>query len=168
MRPERRTSVSVFSSRCPSSMARHAIDGVAPLRRSWAGWMPARIGRLSDVAEVGRRHPVTVRKASLMTGSMRRVWALRNQTGGQYSAVEWYRAKETIRSVVAPELQPETASHLKSATCDVSFLRSASRWRRYASDLSNVTPRSLGSEQKRMASSLKFTFSSRWTSLSRY
>ena len=34
-------------SRCPGSMARRARDSVAPLRRSSAGWIPARIGRLS-------------------------------------------------------------------------------------------------------------------------
>ena len=56
---------------CPGSMARRATDGVAPLRQSSAGWMPATIGRLSDV--VGSRHPVTIRKALLMAGSMRRV-----------------------------------------------------------------------------------------------
>jgi len=33
--------------------------------------MPARVGKL--VAEVGRRQPVTIRKASLMEGSMRLV-----------------------------------------------------------------------------------------------
>ena len=85
--------------RCPGSMARRAGDSVAPLRRSSAGWMPARIGRLS--AGVGRRHPVTARKASLMTRSMRRVWALRHQAGAQYSAVEWTRARVAIRSVQA-------------------------------------------------------------------
>jgi len=58
-------------SRCPGSMARRARDSVASLRRSSAGWMPARIGRLS--AGVGRRHSVTIRKASLMVGSIRRV-----------------------------------------------------------------------------------------------
>ena len=42
-----------------------------PLRRSSAGWMPARIPRLS--AGVERRHPDTIRKASLMAGSMRQV-----------------------------------------------------------------------------------------------
>ena len=63
--------VSAEWSRCPGSMARRPIDSVAPSRRSSAGWMPARIGRLS--AGVGRRHPVTVRKASLMAGSMWRV-----------------------------------------------------------------------------------------------
>jgi len=45
-------------------------DSVAPLRRSSAGWMPARIGRSSIGA--GRRHPVTLCKASLMAGSLRR------------------------------------------------------------------------------------------------
>ena len=64
-------------SRCPGSMARRARDSLAPLRRSSTGWMPARIGRLS--AGLGRRHPVANDKASLMTGSMRRVWALQHQ-----------------------------------------------------------------------------------------
>jgi len=63
--------VSAEWSRCLGSMARRARDSVTPLRRSSAGWIPARIGRLS--AGVGRRHPVTIRKASLMVGSMRRV-----------------------------------------------------------------------------------------------
>ena len=67
--PDRR--VSAEWSRCPGSMARHPRDSVAPLRRSSAGWMPARIGRLS--ACVGRRHPVTNRKASLMVESIRQV-----------------------------------------------------------------------------------------------
>ena len=39
--------VSAEWSRCPGSMARRPRDSVAPLRRSSAGWMPARIGRLS-------------------------------------------------------------------------------------------------------------------------
>ena len=73
--------------RCPGSMGRCARDSVAPLPWSSGGLRPARIGRLSSV--VGRRHPVTVCKASLMAGSMRRVWALRHQTGAQYSGVEW-------------------------------------------------------------------------------
>ena len=53
-------------SRIPDSMAQRARDWVAPLRQSSAGWMPARIGRLS--AGVGCRHPVTIRKALLMAG----------------------------------------------------------------------------------------------------
>jgi len=63
--------VSAEWSRCPGSMARRPRDSVAPLRRCSADWMPARIGRLS--VDVGRRHPVTIRKASFMAGSMRRV-----------------------------------------------------------------------------------------------
>ena len=65
-------------SRCLGPMAWRPGDSVAPLRRSSAGWMHARIRRLS--AGVGRRHPVTIRKASLMVGSIRWVWALRHQT----------------------------------------------------------------------------------------
>jgi len=156
--------VSAEWSRCPGSMARRTRDSVAPLRRSSAGWMPARIGSLS--AGVGRRHPVTVRNASLIVRSIRRVWALRHQTGAQYSAVEWTRARVAVRSVVAPAPQPEPASRLRSAMRDVSFLRSYSRCRRYVSDLSNVTPRYLGSEQKGRVSLLKLTFSSRLASLS--
>ena len=55
-------------SRCPGSMARRPRDSVASLRWSSTGWMPARIGRLS--AGVWRRHPVTIRKASLMASLM--------------------------------------------------------------------------------------------------
>jgi len=63
-----------------------ARDSVAPLRQSSAGWMPANIGRLSD--GMGRRHSVVIRKASLMTASMRGVWALRHQTAAHYSPFE--------------------------------------------------------------------------------
>ena len=58
--------VSAEWSRCPGYMTPRPRHSVSPLRRSSAGWMPARIGRLP--AGVGRRHPVTVRKASLMVG----------------------------------------------------------------------------------------------------
>jgi len=43
-------------SRFPGPMAWRDGETVALLRRNLAGWMPARIGRLS--AGVGRRHPV--------------------------------------------------------------------------------------------------------------
>jgi len=155
--------VSAEWSRCPGSMARRPWASVAPLRRNSAGWMPARIGMLS--AGVGCRHPVTIRKASLMAGSMKRAWALRHQTGAQYSALEWTRARVAVRNIVAPAPQPEPASRLRSVKRDVSFLRSDSRCRRYVSDLSNVTPRYLGSEQKGRVSLLKLTFSSRLASL---
>ena len=62
-----------------------AEESVAPWRRSSAGWMPVRTGRLFVV--VGRRHPVTMCKASLRTLSIRRVCALRHQADAQYSAV---------------------------------------------------------------------------------
>jgi len=150
-------------SECPGSVARRARDSVAPLLRSSAGWMPARVGRLS--AGVGRRHPVAVRKASFMTGSVRRVWALRHQTGAQYSAVEWTRARVAVRRIVAPAPQSEPASRLRSATRDVNLLRSDSRCRRYVSDLSNVTPKYLGSGQKGRVSLLWLTFSSCLSSL---
>jgi len=64
--------------RCPGSVARCARDSVATLRQSSADWMPTRIEKLS--AGVGLRHPVTIRKASLMAGLMKWVWALRNHT----------------------------------------------------------------------------------------
>ena len=70
-----------------------------------------------------------------------------------------------VRNVVAPAPQPQPASRLRSATRDVSFLRSDSRCWRYVSDLSNITPRFLGSEQKGRVSLLKLTFSSRLASL---
>jgi len=144
---------------CPGSMARRARDSLAPLRQSSAGWMTARLS-----ADVGRWHPVTIRKALLMVGSIRQVWALRHQIGAQYSAVECTRARVAVRRV-APEPQPEPAGRLKSVTRDVSFLRSDSRCRRYVSDLSNVTPRYLVSEKKGRVALLKLTFSSRLASL---
>jgi len=100
-------------------MARCVRDSVATLRRSSAGWMHARIGRLST--GVGRRHLVTIRKASLMAGSIRRVWALRHQAEAQYSAVECTRARVAIRRIYAPAPQPEPESRLSSAMRDVSF-----------------------------------------------
>ena len=44
-----------------------------------------------------------------------------------------------------PAPKPEPAGRFRSATRDVSFLRSVSRCGRFVSDLSNVTPRYLGS-----------------------
>ena len=87
-------------SRCPGSMAPGAKDNVAPLRQSSTGWMSVRIRRLS--AGVWRRQPVEIRKASLMTGSIRWVWALRHQTGAKYSVVGCTRASVPLRRVIAP------------------------------------------------------------------
>ena len=55
---------------------------------------------------------------------MWRVCELRHQTGAQYSAVEWTRARVAVRRVFAPVPHPEPASRLKSATRADSFLRS--------------------------------------------
>ena len=69
-----------------SNELRLAKESVAPCRRSSGGWMPERTGRLS--VGVGRRHPVTMHKASLRTLSMRRVCTLQQQAGAQFSEVE--------------------------------------------------------------------------------
>ena len=73
--------------------------------------------------------------------SMRRVRALRLQTGAQYSAAEWIKAKVAMRNVLAPVPQLDPARRLKRPTCVVNFLRSDSRFWRYVSDLSSLTPR---------------------------
>jgi len=57
------------------------------------------------------------------------------------------------------------ASHLKRTTCDVNFLRSDSRCRRYVSVLSNVTPRYVGPKQEGRVSLLWSTLSSCLASL---
>ena len=57
-----------------SSIARFAKESVAPNWRSSAGWIPARIGKSS--VGVGRKHPVTMHKASLRMLSMRPVCVL--------------------------------------------------------------------------------------------
>jgi len=72
------------------------------------------------------------------------------------------RVRVAVHRVLAPPApQPEPASQLRRAARDISFLRSDWRCQRYVSDLSNVTPRYLGSEQKGRVSLLKLTFISR-------
>jgi len=92
-------------------------DSVVPLRRSSVGWTPSRMGRLT--VGFGRRHPVTIRKASLMIRSMWRVWALRHQTGAPCSAAEWTTGKVAVRNVVTPALQRERASLEGDAWCQL-------------------------------------------------
>ena len=125
--------------------------------------MPARIGSLS--AGVRRRYPETIRKASLMLRSTRRVSELRHQTGAQYSAVECARDRVAACNFVVPTSQPEPARRLKSATRDVNFLQRGLWCRRYVSDLSSVTQRYLVSEQKDRFPLLWLTFCSRLASL---
>ena len=113
--------------------SRQLRDSMTCLQRSSAGRIPARMGRLSN--GVGRRHPVTTRSVSLIAVSMMRLCTLRHQTGAQYSAVEYTRAK-------APH--PDPASCLIRATHEVSCPCSDSRCRWYVSNLSNFTPRYVG------------------------
>jgi len=112
--------------------------------------LSARIGRCWCTLSigVGRRHPVTIHKTSLMAGSMRWVWALGHQTRAQYFAVEWTRVGWLFAVLVLQHPQPESVSRLTSAMRDVNFLQSDSCCRRYVSSLSNIIPRYLGSEQK--------------------
>jgi len=71
-------------------MAQRARDSVAPLRRSSAGWMAARIGRLSVI--VGRRHLVTIRKASLnkfLLQHHKRAIVFNLQPTGNFDKLPW-------------------------------------------------------------------------------
>ena len=130
--------VSAEWSRGPGSMARRPSDSVAPLRRSSAcgDW---------KVVHWCRTQASSHNSQGVFDGGVDE--ALRHETGAQHSAVECTRARVSVRNVVAPTPQPEPASRLRSATM-FSFVWSNSRCRRYVCDLSNVTPRQLGSEQK--------------------
>ena len=66
-----------------SWIARFAKESVGPNRWSSVGWMPARTGKSS--VDVGRKHPVTIIKASSRILSMRRACELRHQTGAVLS-----------------------------------------------------------------------------------
>ena len=63
-----------------------AKKSVAPSQRSSAGWMAEGTGRLS--IGVGRRHPMTMRKASYRTPSITQVFALQYQTSALYSSAK--------------------------------------------------------------------------------
>ena len=91
------------------------------------------------------------RKASLMEGSMRGVWALQHQTGTQPFVVECTRARVAIHRVVC--WSTWTRANKPSQEHNVSCQPLELWWKwlrcqRYVSDLSNVTPRYLGLEQK--------------------
>ena len=92
---------------------------MACLRRSSAGLMPTRMGRLSN--GVGLKHPFTTRSVSLITVLCTQVCTLRHQTGAQYSTVEYTRAKAAAprTAALAPHLNP--ASRLIRVTREVSF-----------------------------------------------
>ena len=84
-----------------------ALSG-ADVQAPWQGVLETEWLHCDEAKPVGCRDPVTVHKASLMTGSMRRVRALWQQTEAQYSAVEWTRTMFCvhIRDVVVPAPQP--------------------------------------------------------------
>ena len=63
-----------------------------------------------------------MRSALLIAGSIKRVWALRHQTGAQYSVVKYTRARVAVPSTEAPVPQVVPASRLISATLVLSFL----------------------------------------------
>ena len=109
-----------------SWIARFAKKSVAPYPGSSAGWTPARTGKSS--VGVGRKHPVTMRKASFRMLSMRRVGVLRHQTGAQYRAVEKTKERTEMHKVLVPAPHPDPASRLNSATRVESFLCKTSRW----------------------------------------
>ena len=79
---------------CPSItwsrlwIAQYARESVAPYWWSSAGWIPARTGKYS--VGIGRKHPVTMRKASLRIENAVNEASMRtqHQTGAQYSTVE--------------------------------------------------------------------------------
>ena len=62
-----------------------------------------------------------MRSAVLITGSIKRVWALRHQTGAQYSAVEYTRARVAVRRTEAPAPQVVPASRLINETLVLAF-----------------------------------------------
>jgi len=113
--------VSAEWSRCPGSMAmaRLARESVAPLPRSSAGWMPTRMGRFSN--GVGGRHPVTIRKASLMIrryehcGSVQERSTLRLNASGQ----GWLFATLLLQRPNRSQQAASGARRVMSAFCEV-------------------------------------------------
>ena len=82
--------------------------------------MPARTGKFS--VGVGRKHPVTMRKALLRILSMGRVCLLQQQTGAQYSTVEWSKERVEMRNVLAPAPHPDPASRPQQRDSGGEFL----------------------------------------------
>ena len=71
---------------------------------------------------VGRKHPVTMRKALLTILSMGQVCLLRQQTGAQYSTVEWTKERAEISNVLAPAPHPDPASRSQQRDSGGEFL----------------------------------------------
>ena len=102
-----------------SWIAQFAKESIAPYRRSSAGWMPASTGKISVGVE--RKHPVTMRKASLRMLSMRQICILIHQTVAQYLSMEYTKERAEMGNVLAPAPHPDPASCLNSATRLESF-----------------------------------------------
>ena len=83
-------------------------------------------------------------RASLRTLSIGQVRALQHQTGAQYADVKYIRDMAAIRSVFASAPNPDPASHLKSATRNVSCFAQSFNVVTKVSKLSNFTPRQVG------------------------
>jgi len=109
-------------SRCPGPVTRRGRDSMAPMRRSSAGWMPARILRLS--AGVGCRHPVTIRNASLMAVSMRRYehWGTRQARSTRQlngPGLGWLFAELLLQRLNRSQQAASGARRVMSASCEV-------------------------------------------------
>ena len=138
-------------SRYPGSMARRDRDRVAPMRRSSAqqfgcceGWNVVRWCR-TQASSHNSQGVVTKQEHS----------TLRLSAPG----LGWLFVELLLQHPSRASKPPQ------DATRDVNFLRSDSRCRQYVSDLSNVTPRYLGLEQKGRVSLLKLALSSCLASL---
>ena len=135
-------------SRWLGSMVRCARGSAAPLQRSPVDWMPARIGKLSVGG--GHRHPVTNRKASLMAGSLRRIYE-HCGTRQEHSTLLLNGPGQgwLFAAFLLQRPRPEPASRLRSAKRDVSFLRSHARCRRYMSDCPTLLRRGIWIRSRR-------------------
>ena len=106
-----------------------------------------------------------MRSALLITGLIKRVWVLRHQTGAQFSAVEYTRARVAVRRTEAPAPQVVPACRLINKTLALSLLRSDSKCRLYVRDRSSVISRYFGVLENGSSLPFNYTESSRFASL---
>jgi len=98
-------------------MARRSRYSVASLRRSSAGWMPARIGRLSP--GVRRRYPVTIRKPRfpLTAGCCKVVDSQTSFMLCQGVGVGNFQRSEFWSDILSPTPQPWVESAAITGSC---------------------------------------------------
>ena len=132
---------------CSGPCPRRARDGMDRFRRSSFGRIPAKKNKLS--IGVGQKHSIRMGKATLIVLLISRVWALRHQTGKQYSAAECTRTKvqSSESNVVAPAPRFDSINCFKSPTRVVNFFRSNSRYQRNVGVLFDFMPSYIGSAQ---------------------